>query len=422
MPSVIHDIGGLEVYAWSSTVFVITSILAAALSSQLLAHAGANRAYAIASLVFSVGTLACATAPDIWVLILGRAVQGLGGGFFYALAYAVIRLVYPARLWPLAIGLITVMWGIATLTGPAIGGVFAEHQAWRAAFWVLIPVSCALGALAFTIMPTHTASGPQEGMPMLQLALLIGIILILSLGSVGATPAKALISVATAAALGVILLRFERHAAARLLPRGSWSPKSALGAHYICIALLLIGMQPELFVPYLLQALHGLSPLWAGYAGALMALGWTLGSITSVSWPAPMAARTLVFGPVFGLSGLLLQAVFVPQAHMPWALIPICIGLTAVGFGIGLAWPHIVPRIYQRAAEGEQDLAAAGVTTMQLFSTALGAALGGMVVNLAGLTGQDSTTGAATAALYLFLSFALAPLFCIAAAKRALAE
>ena len=139
LPSVVRDIGGLDVYAWSSTVFVVASILSAALASRLLASAGSDWAYVVAASIFAAGTLFCALAPNIWVLICGCAIQEFGGGLFYGLAYAVIRLVYPSRLWPLAIGLITVMWGIATLLGPAIGGMFAELGSWRTAFWVLLP-------------------------------------------------------------------------------------------------------------------------------------------------------------------------------------------------------------------------------------------------------------------------------------------
>jgi MFS family permease len=98
LPSVVGDIGGLEYYAWSTTLFVVASILGAALSSRLLDRAGPGRAYAAATALFVAGALICAAAPAFPVLLAGRFVQGLGGGLLYALAYAVIRLVYPEVL------------------------------------------------------------------------------------------------------------------------------------------------------------------------------------------------------------------------------------------------------------------------------------------------------------------------------------
>lgn len=422
MPSVVRDIGGLDVYAWSSTIFIVISILSAALASRLLTSVGANWAYVIAAVVFFIGTLMCALAPDVWTLIAGRGVQGLGGGFFYALAYAVIRMVYPSRLWPVAIGLITVMWGIATLIGPAIGGVFAELGSWRAAFWVLIPCAFFVGVTALAVLPKKEKNGsPVEGLPTLQICFLIAIVFVISVGSIEVTITKAAISISIAVLLGWFLVHTERHAKERLLPLGALSLMNPLGAHYLCIGLLLIGMQPEIFVPYLLQILHGQSPLWAGYIGALMAFGWTAGSMISASWTGDRAQRTIVMGPLFGLAGLLLQAVFLPlSSEGEWqALAPISIGLIFVGFGIGVTWPHIVTRIYERAPEGEQALAAGGVTTMQLFATALGAALGGMVVNLAGINDSEGISGASSAALWLCMLFAIAPLAGVFVARKA---
>ena len=118
MPSAVEDIGGLDYYAWSTTLFVLASILGAALSARLLNRAGARNAYAIAAAIFATGTLVCALAPTMPVLLAGRFVQGFGGGFLYALAYGVMRLVFPQRLWSRVIGLISAMWGFATLVGP----------------------------------------------------------------------------------------------------------------------------------------------------------------------------------------------------------------------------------------------------------------------------------------------------------------
>ena len=69
----------------------------------------------------------------------------------------------------------------------------------------------------------------------------------------------------------------EKKARERLLPRGALKRTAPLGALYATIALLVIGMQPEIFAPYFLQVLHGQSPLIAGYLAALMAVGWTAG-------------------------------------------------------------------------------------------------------------------------------------------------
>lgn len=127
MPSAVLDIGGLDYYAWTTTLFVIASVLGAALTVKLLEWRDPRGAYFVATLLFALGTLTCSLAANMPVMLIGRTIQGMGGGFLYALAFALTRVVFPERIWGRAIGLISAMFGIATLIGPAIGGIFAEY-------------------------------------------------------------------------------------------------------------------------------------------------------------------------------------------------------------------------------------------------------------------------------------------------------
>ncbi|NRP72058.1 putative multidrug-efflux transporter [Ensifer psoraleae] len=419
MPSVVRDIGGLDYYAWSTTLFVAASILGAALSARLLDRAGAGGAYAVGALIFGIGSLTCAVAPNMALLLAGRAIQGFGGGLLYALAYGVIRMVFPATLWARAIGLISATWGTATLIGPAVGGVFAEYGAWRTAFWSLMPLTALLAVLALSTLPRRT-SGTRGPLPLMQLTLLIGIVLVLSVSGTRTAIGEQIAGVGVALVLFAMLVASERRAAARLLPKGALDPRTPLAALYGTIAFAMIGMQPEIYVPYLLQELHGRSPLVAGYIAALMALGWTAGSMTSAHWQGGRARKTIAVGPVFGLAGLLTIASFMPVISAGFAAIalPLCLGIAAVGFGIGLAWPHIVTAVYGAAPAGEEEKASAAITTVQLFAASLGAALAGMTANLAGID-EGTAQGATSAAIWLFGLFALAPALGIIAAVRA---
>lgn len=106
LPSVVLEINGLNLYAWNTTLFVTASILGSALSARLLSGYGARSAYLFASLTFMLGSALCAMAPNMPLMLVGRTVQGLGGGFLFALSYAMINLVFPQSLWPRAMALI----------------------------------------------------------------------------------------------------------------------------------------------------------------------------------------------------------------------------------------------------------------------------------------------------------------------------
>ena len=100
------------------------------------------------------------------------------------------------------------------------------------------------------------------------------------------------------------------------------------------------------------------------------------------------------------------------------ALLPIGLSLSLVGLGVGLGWPHLLTRVLLAAGPDDQELAAASLTTVQLIVTALGAALAGMVANLAGLTDPGGDAGTSAAAAWLFAVFAIAPALAIVTAVR----
>lgn len=424
MPSVVADIGGLDFYAWATTLFVVASILGAALTAKLLKRSGPRGAYVIATLLFGAGTLICSLAINMPTMLAGRSIQGLGGGFLYALAYGLTRIVLPERLWGRAIGLISAMFGVATLIGPAVGGVFAEYDAWRAAFWSLLPLTGIFALIAYATLPKKSwDKNERSSVPLLQLALLTAAVLAVSAGSLATDLSWNLAGLGAGLAMIALIAAVEGQAEARLLPKRAFNIATPLGALYATIALLMISMQPEIFVPYLLQQLHAQSPLWAGYLAALMAIGWTAASFLSSRWQEGGGNRLVVIGPVLALAGLVLLALFMPvEGAGDWSLLlPICAGLVLIGFGIGLAWPSLVTRVYQSAPSTEQDLAAGGMTTVQLFAIAFGTACAGMVANFGGIADPGGVEGASSTAFWLASIFAVAPALCIATAMKVIA-
>ncbi|OPA86340.1 MFS transporter [Pseudomonas fluorescens] len=422
LPSVVAEIGGLALYAWSTTLYVVASILGSALTSRLLQRTSPRQAYAVGTLIFMVGVLICAVAPSMPVMLVGRSIQGLGGGMLLALCYSMIQLVFEERLWPRAMALVSGMWGVATLVGPAVGGVFAEMDAWRFAFGSMVPVSLAYIVLTSRALPPRdTTTAATTRLPVAQLVLLAAAVLAVCAGSVSSLPSWNLLGIGACAVLVVLLIRKESRATVRLLPRDALKFSTPLCALYATTCLLVIGMSSEIFMPYFLQHLHGQSPLIAGYMAALMAAGWTVSEILSSGWTGRRAHYAILAGPLFIVVGLVVLALTTPIAsHGEWArLAPICLGLFMVGFGIGLGWPHLLTRILQVASAQDKDTAASSITTLQLFAMALGAALAGVISNMAGINDSIGNEGASHAARLLFALFTLAPLLAWMMALRA---
>ena len=424
LPTVVRDIGGLRFFAWSTTLYLVASLLSGALCTRMLRRFGARWAYRIALGAFLAGSLLCAVAPAMPVLLLGRAVQGLGAGTLSALSYTLVRILFAEHLWPRALSITSAMWGIATLLGPAVGGMFAEYGAWRAAFFSIAIITPGFALLVELTLPRNIQRiGAQTGaMAFLNLGLLVGSVLIVSAASVVHDLHLNALGLAVALSGMAFFVWLESRRGIRLLPHGACNPLNPLGAAYAVQAMLLIGVNTEIFAPYFLQTLHFLSPLWAGYLTAFMSGGWTIGAVFLAGVREAYGRLLIAAGPAtmfVALGGLTL---LMPLLSGSTALcVVIAVLLTLLGLGIGMCWPHTGVRIFRFAPDGEKDLAASAITVVVMVAQSFGSALGGLVTNAAGLADPGGVAGAASAAVWLFGSFGLAPLLAALAARRLLA-
>ena len=425
LPSVVRDIGGLDFYAWNTTLFEVASIVGAALSVRVLSALGPRGAYLAALAIFALGSAVCAAAPSVPWMLAGRSVQGLGGGTLGALSYALIRVVFAPPLWPRAVALVSGMWGVATLCGPALGGLFAEAGHWRWAFWTLLPLCVLQALLVATRLKPHAKAPPADSaarVPGPQIALLASSVMAVAAGSLSTSLVWQAAGAAAGLILGAAAIAWERRTTVRLLPKGATALGTALGAVYASVALLLVGTTTEIFVPYFLQTLHGHTPLAAGYLAAAMAGGWSLGSLLSSGHEGRGAARLLHAGPALCSLSLLVLSILMPlgAAGLPVSLRTLLCGLAlaGVGAGVGICWPHLLTRVLTLAPPGEGGAASAAITTVQLYGMATGAAVAGLVANAAGLLSPGGVAGAQSASAWLFASFALAPALVVLLTRR----
>lgn len=409
MPSIIKEIGGLEYYAWNTTLFVVASVIGSVVSANRLAALGPRKAYQYAILIFAVGSLLCTLAPSMFVLLAGRFVQGFGGGLLFALSYAMIRIVFDAKLWSRAMALISGMWGIAAFSGPFIGGIFAELNQWRWAFGVLLIICALIFAASTLILPKTHEKGATPEIPYFKLSMLVLAALSVSVGSVSDYLAANIAGLAVALLFLYVLILKERNSTVRLLPTGAYSLKTALGVTYAIMTLLMTATAIEIYVPYFAQTIYGFSPLQSGYLTVLIAFGWTFSSLifSGVSGKAVFSIIRLgAFMMFFALVGLTLVSL---QAVTPLYMLLNGTFLFMIGVGIGMGWPHLLTRVFSLASKGEEGLAASSVTTVQLMATTFGAALAGLVSNMAGIKIPGGVLGATQASIFLYGIFAVTP-------------
>jgi MFS family permease len=404
MPSAVADIGGQRFYAWVTAVYLVGSVMAATTVHSLLMRLGPRWAYLLGLSVFGAGSLACATAPTIETLLVGRTIQGVAGGLLAGLGYAVINTALPSSLWTKASALVSAMWGVGTLVGPAAGGLFAQFGSWRWAFGVLVVLTGAMAVLVPIAMPKRKDADSDDArtpIPVWSLLLLGSAALAVGVAGIPHDVRATAGLLAVGAALVVVFVFVDHRLPAAVLPPSAFG-SGPLKWIYLTLGVLMAATMVDMYVPLFGQRLAHFTPVAAGFLGAGLAIGWTVGEIGSASLRSNrVITLTVAVAPLVMATGLAVGALTLTDGASIGLVAVWAVGLLITGAGVGIAWPHLsawAMGCVDDPAEG--PAAAAAINTVQLICGAFGAGLAGVVFNMFG-------TGDAAQARWLFATFAV---------------
>ena len=402
-PTIAADIGGFQYFGWSVAAFLLGAIVSGVCSGRLSLELGLRPAIAVAGIAYALGCVMSALAPGFLIFVIGRLVQGLGAGAIAALCYVAISAIFPERLWVRVLSALAGVWGVATLLGPLIGGLFAEADWWRGAFWFFAVQGLMFVAATFFLVrkSARTDETPPR-IPGLQLvALALGVTLIAAAGITGSPWADGALGIGGLLCIG-LLLKLDARAGGVLLPRAAANLTTAAGAGYFVIFALeasTIGF--TVYGPAFVQTLHGASPLVAGYVITAIAAGWTVVALL-VSGVQNRDGLMIRLGAGAVAAGLAWSAWAVPYGTL-WMVVA---AMTLTGAGFGMSWAFLSKTIISSLSEAERPLGSSAVPTAQMIGGAVGAAAASAIAGALGFAdGVDPETGPA-AGLWLFGAFA----------------
>jgi MFS family permease len=404
LPSAVAEIGGQRLYAWVTTVYLVASVVAATTVSATLARLGPRWSYLAALSVFGVGSLLAAFAPTMELLLVGRTVQGAGGGILAGLGYAVINSALPQSLWTKASALVSAMWGVGTVLGPAAGGLFAQYGSWRWAFGALAVLTVAMAILVPFALPGRQPGAeppPPSRIPVWSLLLLGTAALAISVAGIPRNTALTAALLAAGVALVGAFLVVDRRTSSSVLPATAFRP-GPLKWIYVTLGVLMAATMADMYVPLFGQRLAHLVPVAAGFLAVALSVGWTTGEIVSASaTKSRVIVRTVAVAPLVMAVGLGIAAVSQFEDAPVGVIAVWAVALLITGTGVGMAWPHLSAWAMSSVDDPvEGGLAAAAINTVQLICGAFGAGLAGVVVNM-------TDRGDETAARWMFAVFAV---------------
>jgi MFS family permease len=385
MPSVRLDLGMIELYGLAFTAPNLATIATIPIAGRAADRFGARRVLVPVLSLFAAGLLIAATAPSMPVLIVGLFVAGAGGGGLYAMSIGAIAKTYPDRLRPRVLALLASMWILPGLVGPPLGALIASTIGWRWAFLVPYPilvVGWILIAPTLGLIPVADSVAGGIGLRW-PLQLMVGAGLAFVALTIVHVWSLAMLSVGLAVGLPAL---------GHVVPRGTWRAAPGLPAAALAAFLLSVGfLAMDAFVTLMLTEVRGMSLAAASVAITSATVTWALGSAwqsgRAERWPL---GRLLAVGVAFVAAGE------VAVASALAATVPAVVayaGWTAVGFGMGIAFPTIPLAAMRTAAVGEEAGELSSVLLMDVLGVATGAGLGGGIVAVANAMDRPIRSG-----------------------------
>ena len=404
IPAIVADIGGQAMVGWSIARYEIGSIVAGAASGVLALRFGVRMPMGFAALLFAAGCAISAFAPVMWVLLVGRLLQGLGGGGLVAVSFVAAGVLFPPRLMPRALAAVSLLWGSSAFLGPLIGGLFVEFSSWRNGFVFFAGQALLLALWLWFFSTPHTRGPVQVSGAIATSRLLLLALAVLSIAYAGVE--IGLLRTSLMIALGLFLLflffLFDRRASDnRLLPRDAIAPHTVTGAALamiLCVTIATVALTA--YGPLLVVLLHGTSALVAGYIAACSSIGWSLAAIAVSGMPQRHDLKFIRIGMICIVISVIGFLYSIPNGPIP--LIAFFSALDGVGFG--MAWVFILRQLLACAEPLERERVSAAMPTIQRLGYALGAAFIGIVANANGFSAALTPEDARAAAIAIYLA------------------
>ena len=382
-PTITGELGRLSLLPWISTAYLLAQIAAVPLYGRLGDVHGRTRVFSAAVTLFLVGSICCGLATSMPQLVAFRGLQGAGAGGLTSLSMALVAdMAPPARLGRY-LGYAGLVFGVTSVLGPVVGGLFVDHLSWRFAFFINVPIGVVGLAIVRALVrsaPRATRSIDYAGAALLAAAT-TSLLLLTSLGGVDlawTSPAIAALAATTLLALGAFLVQ-ERRAAEPLFPLGVLRERAvglAIASNLVAGTGFTAGI---VFLPVVFQAVAG-QP--ATRSGALLV---PLGLATALTTVAVGQAVHRFGGakgfPAVGM--LLLAAAYALLSTIDAATTPAFAagaGMLA-GVGVGCVMQTLLHVVQRSVPVAHLGVSTSAVMLGRISGGALGVALFGAVFN-----------------------------------------
>ncbi|MCO7176250.1 MDR family MFS transporter [Sporolactobacillus kofuensis] len=382
MPKIIGDLQGIRIMDWVFSIFMLTSAVTAPLFGKLADLFGRKAIFLIGIILFLLGSVLCGLSWTMQAMIVFRGIQGIGAGAVMTLSTTIIGDIYPVEDRARMFGMIGLIWGIAGILGPLVGGFFVDVLSWHWIFFINLPFGIVTILLVFLGLHEDWHQERKKidvtGALVFAMAMISLLLALQRIGEHGWHDSLTMMLIIASFLLLGLFLFIEQRAEDPMVPLTLLKMPIVFLTNLFALVASALLIGNDIYMPMWLQGLLGYSATASGFVLTPMSLAWMAGSFLCGHLLSKLGLRkSEVFGAILLIIGTSLMAMLrVDSNHVIFYLLATILGL---GFGITLTLTTI-------AAQSATDHRMRGVITAsnQFFRSigqTIGAAFFGMYFN-----------------------------------------
>jgi EmrB/QacA subfamily drug resistance transporter len=374
VPTVVRDLGGFSQFPWLFSVYLLTQAVTVPIYGKLADVLGRKPVLFFGVSVFVASSLLCGIAWSMPALIVARALQGIGAGAVQPMGMTIIGDLYTIEERAKVQGYLASVWGISSVLGPTLGGLFSEYISWRWIFFINLP----LGVVALVTLQRRFTERVERrahridntGASLLTVGCSLLILGLLEGGTAWSWHSLTSYSVLGVAALALVcFLLVERRAQEPVLPLWVFRRRVTVGANLVSLLVgaLLIGLSS--YVPTYVQGVLGTGAVEAGFVLGALTIGWPIAASQSGRVYLRIGFRNTAFiGISLAIAGTAWAALLVETAPV----LEVAAAMFVTGLGMGLSSSPIVVAVQSVVGWERRGV----VTGTNMFFRSMGSAVG----------------------------------------------
>ncbi|WP_026885338.1 MDR family MFS transporter [Clostridium beijerinckii] len=383
IPTIVKDLQGFEIISSVFSVYLLTSAITTPIYGKLSDLYGRKNMLSIGIIIFLIGSFLCGLSQTMYMLIGARGIQGIGAGAIFTVTYTIIGDVFTLEERPKIQGIISSVWGIASLVGPFLGGILIDLLSWHWIFFINLP----FGIISVVLIQRNLDEVFEKkkhsidfaGIITLSLAMVIFLNIFLSNEDMSSSNnIFILLSVIATVILLVAFCIIERKAKEPIIPFDIFTKTSSI-VNLVSFLASAILMGSNVYLPIYIQNVLGYSAKISGLSLAPMSFAWLIAAVILGKCIVKFGGKIVI---LISNVILLISTALLPTLNAESSILLVIIYASIMGFGFGGAFTTLTIIIQESVEYNKRGAATAANSLLKTIGQTIGVSIFGSIFNI----------------------------------------